>query len=564
MGKKNWLQRQIVIMALTVVIPCSLLISLSFRSIYTREQQNINNLNAQAQGLSLEFNRWYEPIEHSKDLVAYALQSGVTTYQLQTLLDIITNDDKSHIKEIALYDEAGVLLAQSVIRSKPTQAPWNEWVDSLSEYWMEWEITQNDSTCYIWMEPDYSALIEPMIDKLKTNHSLGLSMAPWETTLFIHKNTDDSINVSLLKPYTLKPEKTYLYQDEYYEASTGFSPLDGSNWWLVATGPTVSPNLLKAVKLLIFWAAVFYLTFVGYNLWKMYRYHLDLSQKLQESLDIEKIGGFPDKPEEIFQMISDLITDFHRLIQASRDKCHELALLYEQSMEQNRQIEQALAKNVSAQEDERRRLAREIHDWMNDHLVNLNYNLQYILKNSDSKCNSDCPLSDQLSRLREDIVLADNELRRIMNDLHPHLLDTLGLEKACHSYLEQFQKRTGIPCSITISGDLEDIASFRQLVLFRIFQEGLTNVGKHSQATRVDVELTAGKDEVLLKVTDNGVGFVNPRQDGLGLTAIKERAKSVKGSIYIESAPNQGTMVCCTIPLNVDGGEGKDDQDSAG
>jgi len=143
-------------------------------------------------------------------------------------------------------------------------------------------------------------------------------------------------------------------------------------------------------------------------------------------------------------------------------------------------------------------------------------------------------------------------VRKIATGLRPEMLDDMGLVAAVGWQAKEFQKRTGIRCRAKLPAETRfdiDIST----TMFRIFQEILTNVARHSRATRVDIELAVGAEEVSLEVTDNGVGI----QDGelhakksLGLLGMQERALLFGGDVAITGTPGHGTRVSVNIPLS--------------
>jgi two-component system sensor histidine kinase DegS len=146
-------------------------------------------------------------------------------------------------------------------------------------------------------------------------------------------------------------------------------------------------------------------------------------------------------------------------------------------------------------------------------------------------------------------------LRKIIFNLRPSSLDDLGLRAVTKRYCEEFQEETGIKTDFRVFGDKTRLNSDIEVTLFRVLQEILTNVKKHSEAKNCVVKLEFGDGKVNMVVTDDGVGFERHKKDGkhterhFGIMTIKERIALVDGSFNIESTPGKGTKVFTTIPF---------------
>jgi signal transduction histidine kinase len=156
--------------------------------------------------------------------------------------------------------------------------------------------------------------------------------------------------------------------------------------------------------------------------------------------------------------------------------------------------------------------------------------------------------TDSMSKLIDSTV---QTVRKIATGLRPEMLDDMGLIAAVGWQAKEFQKRTGIRCRVKLPPEAKfdiDVST----TLFRIFQEILTNVARHSRATRVEIELVVGDDRIALDVSDNGVGISEGDMSGkksLGLLGMHERALLFGGEVRISGTPNHGTRVSVTIPL---------------
>lgn len=218
---------------------------------------------------------------------------------------------------------------------------------------------------------------------------------------------------------------------------------------------------------------------------------------------------------------------------------------------------------IMAQEEERKRIARDIHDGPAQSLSNV------IIKTELCERLIDKDLAEakkELVSLREIVRESTKEVRRIIYNLRPMSLDDLGFSAVIQKYLEGFQEETGVTTDFVIESDEKIKDSLRNLFVFRITQELLNNVRKHSEASQVEVTLNINTKEISLEVRDNGVGFPireestdlrefynlnNRSMGGLGLQNIQERVKLLNGKITFESKENMGTKVQCIIP-NID------------
>lgn len=211
-----------------------------------------------------------------------------------------------------------------------------------------------------------------------------------------------------------------------------------------------------------------------------------------------------------------------------------------------------LRRTVATQEEERARVARELHDETGQVLTALNYSAAALKATLQSNKAIPGEMIDQLVGL-SDQALAD--LRRLVADLRPAQLDNLGLVAAMHTLADQVNRRLGLDVEVEVAGRRRRLHSDVETVLFRVAQEALTNVAKHAGVAAARLRLVFEEDAVTLVVSDQGIGFnVDALPDpinggGWGLVGMKERVVSVDGEVHFTAAPNQGTMVRVTIPL---------------
>lgn len=206
------------------------------------------------------------------------------------------------------------------------------------------------------------------------------------------------------------------------------------------------------------------------------------------------------------------------------------------------------AESAGVREQEKSRIARELHDELAQSLTALKMDTIWLRGHLAA---GDARSQEKIAQMLAMLDGAVASTRRIAADLRPLVLDDLGLVAAIEWAAQNFTQRTGVPCKLSMDEELELQEPFATGV-FRIVQESLANVAKHAQATEVAVELQAGADHLLLRVQDNGVGFrtSDPRKpQSLGLVGLHERARLLHGQLEVESSPGAGTRVEARIPL---------------
>jgi two-component system sensor histidine kinase UhpB len=199
---------------------------------------------------------------------------------------------------------------------------------------------------------------------------------------------------------------------------------------------------------------------------------------------------------------------------------------------------------LRAQEEERRRLARDLHDEVNQALTAILLRLEALSQAAPPE------LSEELSELKRLVNQAMNELLQLARQLRPTALDDHGLLPAMASQVRRFAAQTGIKADLNASGPEARLQPDEEIAVYRIAQEALANIARHADASQVKVDLRAGGDGVELTVRDDGKGFYpdGPTGNGLGLGGMAERARLVGGELTIESRPGSGTELCLKVP----------------
>jgi two-component system sensor histidine kinase UhpB len=198
---------------------------------------------------------------------------------------------------------------------------------------------------------------------------------------------------------------------------------------------------------------------------------------------------------------------------------------------------------LRAQEEERKRVARDLHDEVNQALTAVLLRLEALTQVAPPR------LRDDLTETKGLANQAMGELLQLARQLRPTALDDHGLIPAIEEQLRRFKAQHGIDTRLETEGDLEDLGSDQQLVLYRVTQEALNNVVRHAGASSVSVEIARRDGSVALEVTDDGAGFVVGKESrGLGLDGMAERARLVDGDFEIEAAPGRGTTLRLRVP----------------
>ena len=203
---------------------------------------------------------------------------------------------------------------------------------------------------------------------------------------------------------------------------------------------------------------------------------------------------------------------------------------------------------VVAQEDERARIARELHDETAQFLTALSLDLAS-LRNTISENLQATKLIDRLQALNRQM---SQGIYRMVHDLRPAQLDDLGLIAGIKYLIEEERTRTGLEVTLSSEGDIQELDPLVETVIFRIAQEALTNVARHAQCDQAQLRLSYEPNEVKLIVHDDGVGIDSQpdasTERGWGIAGMRERVEAVGGQMFIDSTPGQGTTVMAVVP----------------
>lgn len=220
-------------------------------------------------------------------------------------------------------------------------------------------------------------------------------------------------------------------------------------------------------------------------------------------------------------------------------------------VEELKQKEELGVRIIEAQEEERKRVAREIHDGPAQSLANVVFKLEYSEKLLEKDLKQ---AKEELNELKGLVKQSLQDVRKIIFDLRPMSLDDLGLVPTLKQYIDDFIEKTGLDVELTIVANEADLQSSYEVAVYRIIQEALNNAHQHAQPKQVDVKLELRSNLINVVISDDGCGFnveevLNTADDdSYGLLSMKERAELLQGSVDFTSQPGQGTKVKLRIP----------------
>ena len=253
-------------------------------------------------------------------------------------------------------------------------------------------------------------------------------------------------------------------------------------------------------------------------------------------------------------LVASIVFNQKRFIAIQRQKMEELELNEEQLRTSFEQLRQLSAHLQSVREEERTRISREIHDELGQMLTVLKMDIS-LLQRKLQVVGVNGSTGEMVHELQSMSGLVDSTIqsvRRIATDLRPEILDELGLKDAIEWEAEIFQSRASIGTAFHSNIDEVALDRDRSTAIFRVFQESLTNVARHSSATNVVINLLRDGDSYLLEIRDNGRGITERELSGpksLGLLGMRERALFIGGEITIQGKQGEGTTMTLRIPI---------------
>jgi PAS domain S-box-containing protein len=245
-----------------------------------------------------------------------------------------------------------------------------------------------------------------------------------------------------------------------------------------------------------------------------------------------------DRRQAVEESLKQSEQHYGRLLEQSRDMQEQLRLLSHQVL--------------STQEEERKKISRELHDVIAQTLTGINVRLAALKKQTTTNTRG---LKRSIARTQRLVQQSVDIVHQFARKLRPTVLDDLGLIPALHTFMKHFRAETGIRVSLSAFAAVEQLHGDQRTVLYRVAQEALTNVARHARASQVEVKLQKLDGAVGLTITDDGRGFRTKRVgqakkgERLGLLGMRERLEIVGGSFTVTSAPGKGTTVLAQVPL---------------
>jgi signal transduction histidine kinase len=337
--------------------------------------------------------------------------------------------------------------------------------------------------------------------------------------------------------------------------------------------PTTTPALLYLPLPFLLWAAIRFgprgssavLLFVSlFEIWVAIHGHGPFATQSAEwnALSVELFLILASMP---LMFLAALIKERERAQEAASQKEERLVLALdaaqsaslalsdnqEKLRQSHNQIRQLLGKLIDAQESERRRISRELHDDLNQKIATLSMGISQLKRKLPMPEPS---LVVELDQLRENATELTNDVRTLSHQLHPAVLEHLGLVTALQSYIDNFNLEEQIDVNFTAEIGTERIPFQVSICLYRVAVEALRNVSRHSGASSAEISLKRSEDVLELQVSDSGRGFdveTFKQGGGLGLVSVEERLRLLQGSCEIYSAPGRGTAFVARVPLGI-------------
>ena len=238
----------------------------------------------------------------------------------------------------------------------------------------------------------------------------------------------------------------------------------------------------------------------------------------------------------------------HTLFQSEQHTSRLLA----QSRRRQEQLRRLSRQVLSAQEEERKRISRELHDVIAQLLTGIHVQLTILRKAATVNAKG---FAKNIARTQQLVEKSVDIVHRFARELRPAMLDDLGLIPALRSFVKRFTRETGLPVNLTAFAGVERLSSAKRTVLYRVAQEALANVAHHAHATRVEARIQRLPKGVRMEIEDNGKSFDAEqmmhagKSKRMGLLGMRERVEMVGGCFGVESAPGRGTTIRAEIPF---------------
>jgi signal transduction histidine kinase/streptogramin lyase len=215
----------------------------------------------------------------------------------------------------------------------------------------------------------------------------------------------------------------------------------------------------------------------------------------------------------------------------------------------HRQIDDLAGRLLTAQEAERTRIARELHDDLGQRVASLSIALSTVKQKIGPRHGS---IDDELAMLQQETMRMSKDLRNLSHELHPGALEHVGLVEALKTRCEELSLESSVSAKVVVGDEWSEVPYDVAICLYRVAQEALRNVMRHAHATTAQISLARQNGQVIMRIADDGRGFdatVPVRQPGLGLVSMDERVRMLGGSLQVQAAMNRGTIVVATLPI---------------
>ncbi len=277
-----------------------------------------------------------------------------------------------------------------------------------------------------------------------------------------------------------------------------------------------------------------------------------LAREMEAAFRGYEVGAvdFLTKPlvPEILRSKVSVFVELHKKSMALANEINDRKIAEKKLRESQVQLRALAARLISIREEERTRIAREIHDELGQVLTGLKMDVIWLAKQLGKDPKVLREKTDSMSALIDSTM---HLVRRISTGMRPEILDDMGLIAAIGWQAREFQKRMGIRCRLSLPADAPAVDAELSTAVFRIFQEILTNIARHARASSVSVNLRISDNRLTFKVTDNGIGISDAAvhaRESLGLLGMQERAQFFGGEVSIQGAPGRGTTVAVSLP----------------
>jgi two-component system sensor histidine kinase UhpB len=329
-----------------------------------------------------------------------------------------------------------------------------------------------------------------------------------------------------------------------------YLPLPFLLWAAIRFGPRGSSVVLLFVSIFEIWLAIHGQgPFAGQSAqWNAFSVQLFL---ILASMPILFLAALIKERERAQQAASQKEERLELALDAAQQASQALSVSQEKLRQSHNQIRNLLGKLIDAQESERRRISRELHDDLNQKIATLSMSISQVKRKLPMP---ETALVVELDQLRENAATLTNDVRTLSHQLHPAVLEHLGLVTALESYISSFKSEEHIDVDLTAEIGLERIPFQVSICLYRVALEALRNVARHSGAKSATISLTRSDGMIQLQISDSGKGFdveTFKNGGGLGLISVEERLRLLQGSCEIYSAPDRGTTLVISVPSGI-------------